>query len=286
MELTLTNKDKKLLSILACVLIVVGLGWYLIRPLYERSSELDLQIEEAQLTQQEMQLKMQMYPVSQRNYEELKAQAAEATKDYYDLLTTQEVDKEITNIIIGQNLECVNLNISRMAPTESVPYPRSVKANAEEIGAMFPDYAAETEAAADTSDLSPEEQAEAYASSSTAPTAVQDAGVQDQIYSYQVHVTVEGREAAYQKLLDLLSNDYPAIRVTGVSYQQGAAKMIVRPDGSTTEGQSVEQMNLDLELYMCNKALYAQSNSSTAEGSSAAEALADMLLGTLMGAGS
>jgi hypothetical protein len=77
--------------------------------------------------------------------------------------------------------------------------------------------------------------------------------VQDQIYSYQVTMTVEGTETQYQSLIDLLTNSYPAIHVKSVSFQQGAVKLLLQEDGSTVRDTSAKQLVLGLELYMCDK---------------------------------
>ena len=51
-------------------------------------------------------------------------------------------------------------------------------------------------------------------------------------------------------------NGYPAIRVTSIAYQQGQARMRVQQDGTTVREEGSRQLELGLDMYMCNKQLY------------------------------
>ena len=79
MQMKLTSKDKFLLSLLAFVLIAVGFVYYIIMPTMTRLDDLDLEIEDAQMEQQQMKLKIAMYPDYQQNFKDLQQAAADET---------------------------------------------------------------------------------------------------------------------------------------------------------------------------------------------------------------
>jgi hypothetical protein len=207
----MTDHDKKLISWLISALIVIGFVYYLIMPLYERIEELDDELLVAEMDRDEMELTIALYPATLSTNEELKSQAAEVSADYYDLMSSQEVDRELTNIVLDNGLESVNLQIQPMALAQTTAYIRSELAKEEEVEA------------------------------------------QEQIYSYQVQMTMQGSETDYQKMVDLFTNSYPAIRVQAISYQLGAPVMELQEDGTMSQQEAVRQLVLNLELYMCDK---------------------------------
>jgi hypothetical protein len=228
MQMQMTQRDKKLLSALASVLIIVGFVWYLIMPMLDQRTQLEDEILVAEMDRDEMEMKIARFPSTQKTNEELISTVAEVAADYYDLMTSQEVDRELTNIVLNMGLESVNLNISSMTLATTEAYVRSELARNGELSDSL--------ASLDDSD---------------GTSASSD--VQDQIYSYQVTMTVEGTETEYQNLIDLLTNSYPAIHVSSVSFQQGAVKLVLQEDGTTVRDTSSKQLSLGLELYMCDK---------------------------------
>ena len=264
MQMKLTSKDKFLLSVMAFVLIAVVFIYYLIMPTMTRMDDLDLEIADAQMEEQEMKMKIAMIPDYQKSFQELQQAAADETADYYDLMTSQEVDREITGIVLAHGLESVGLNIQPATYTVANPYSRSELARAEkeqlvadalEAGASEEDSGTVTDAIDEgmqNQKQALEDAAAAYEGDSH-PVRVD---YQDQIYTCVIRLSVEGEEANYQQLIDSLVNGYPAIRVTGISYQEGLSRMMVLPDGSTELQEGPRQLVLDMEMYMCDKSLY------------------------------
>jgi hypothetical protein len=175
-----------------------------------------------------MAMKIAQYPATLKTNEELKNTVAEVAADYYDLMTSQEVDREMTNIVLNMGLESVNLDIRPMTLATTSAYVRSELARNAELESSL-EALNDSDGTEDTS------------------------SVQDQIYSYQVTMTVEGTDAQYQNLIDLLTNSYPAIHVRSVSFQQGTVKLLLQEDGSTVRDTSARRLVLGLELYMCDK---------------------------------
>ena len=261
MEMKFTKKDKRLLMILACVVILVFIGWYAIVPAMERADKLENDIEQAQPAQKEMEVQIAMYPSYLESLGQARQEAANATAEYYDLITAQEVDRELTNIVIGQGLECVDLYIEPLEYTQAEPYVRSQLARQEAQETVL-----QTEMTAQE-----RQDAELTAAQNleNAPADTQtEAQVQEQIYTCRIRLTVEGRDNAYRNLIDLFVNTYPSIRVTGIRYQTGQARMVVLEDGSTEYQDGQEQLVLNMEMYMCDKRLYQQDAQTEGESES------------------
>ena len=237
MQITMTERDKKLLAMLACVLILVGFVWYLIIPMSDQIEKLDEEIAIAEMDKMNMEIKISQFPITEKQNEELKVQVVEAATEYYDLMTSQDVDKELTNVVLKENLECVNLEIRPIALTEIKGYVRSSLVRQSEAEALLNSLAA---AAAEGEE--------------TAPAPVEEL-VQDQIYSYEVKLTAEGEEEDYQNLIDLLTDGYPAILVREINYKESTPKMILLEDGTLVEEEPVRQLILGLELYMTDKSV-------------------------------
>ncbi len=255
MQMKITEKDKKLLSILASVLILVMLGWYVVMPAYERTKQKKQEIEMAEMEVQEMDMKIAMYPGYSAEIDGLKQRTAEATSRYYDRMSSQEVDRELTGIVLANDLECVNLNIQPLVFAEESPYVRSDMAAAEA-----------------------QEQAEGGSASSG-----EGEEVQDQVYTCKVSMTVAGGDEALQRLVDLFVNDSPSIRVTSLSYQEGNTRMRVQEDGSMVEEEPKRQLVLNLNIYMCDKSLYGQAQ--PGEGGDSLDALSERLQSLITGGG-
>lgn len=273
MEMKITQHDKFLLSALACVLILVGFVWYLILPATEKADELNTQVETASQEKEEMQMRLTSYLETMSNYEEKSAQAKAAAADYYDLMTSQEVDRELTNIAVSNGLEVTDLNIQPLALAEVEPYVRSALARGEVLDQAVDSADA---AASDGSSANTDTAASDSSSSTTGTTssqseaiaAVEAAGssdssaeetgtaAQDEIYVYQVAMTLDGTEEEYQKIIDLFNNkeSYPAIRVTGLAYKDAEMTTVVNEDGSLEEVEGNRTLVLNLEMYMCDKA--------------------------------
>lgn len=236
MQITMTERDKKLLAMLACVLILVGFVWYLIIPMSDQIDKLDEEIAIAEMEKMNMEIKISQFPITEKQNEELRGQVAEAATEYYDILTSQDVDKELTNIVLKENLECVNLEIRPIALTEIEGYVRSSLVRQSEAEKILNSLTA-------------------AASESTEEAAPVEKLLQDQIYSYEVTLTAEGDEDDYQNLIDLLTDDYPAILVREIHYKESTPKMILLEDGTLVEEEPVRQLILGLELYMTDKSV-------------------------------
>ncbi|MDD3796683.1 MAG: type II secretion system protein GspM, partial [Lachnospiraceae bacterium] len=97
----MTERDKKLITLLAVVVILVVFFNYFFIPLKKESDELDASIETAQLQKSEMEVKIASLPILEGNFEDLKQKYPVSAQDYYPVMTSQEIDREITGMVLN-----------------------------------------------------------------------------------------------------------------------------------------------------------------------------------------
>lgn len=184
MNMTMTERDKKLLVLLAVVVIVYVFTQVLIFPELGRSEELDEQIMSGEDQRFAMEMKKVELPGMEKQNEELREEYEARRADYYPMLTSQSVDREITGILLDHGMEIDNMEI-RMADAPSALAP----------------YAA--------SELAEETQEDG------APVQ------QTQVYAAEIAVTCSGSERQMQELLDFLTDEKQAIAVRQYEYVGG-----------------------------------------------------------------
>lgn len=134
------------------------------------------------------------------------------------MLESEEVDKEVTGIVLSCGMQALNLNI--VMPQQGVAVT------------MYP-YA-ETEAGTLSPDTADTEEA---------------AGTQSFVYAPLVTLTASGSKAQVDNLIDTMTRDYPAIRLRNYSRQR-------QTSGWEEESfTGMESVSLELELYMCDRSV-------------------------------
>lgn len=213
----LTNRDKKLLGFLAVIIVLFVFVRILILPQTEKYFALDNSILLAEQDKYEMDLKMVSLPGTQKMNEELHKQLEEAAALYYPLMSSQEIDREVTGFLLKYGLVIENLVITMpSAPSDLEPYAASKMAAAQQEE--------ETEQSAEI--------------------------VQNQIYAAEVIAKCVGTEAQMTELIDFLVNENPSISVTGYSYEKSASA------GETGDSaQGVQKiLTIGLQLFMYDRA--------------------------------
>lgn len=233
----LTERDKKLLLMLAYFVIIVGFGAFVFRPLIGYYSALgdNITLLEAQKEEMDAQL------AEARGLEQRRAELADlfrvSTRDLYPMLGSEEVDKEITGIVLSCGMQAMSLNIAmpeESAGLQMYPYAETEQAVVLPGDAAAADFAAVPEIG-DT-----EQQ-----------TAEDEAAGQSYIYAPVVTLTAVGSSAQADELIDRLTGDYPAIRLRSYSRQLQSADYM-------ESSMEQELLSLELELYMCDKSVLEQ----------------------------
>ena len=230
----LTNRDKKLLILLAVVLIAAGFGRLAVWPLKQQIQERSEKQEQLEIEKQAMEMKIAQAPSVKMMAEAMHTDYTNTMSDFYDRLKTQEVDNQITQIILQHNLAAVESSIRISEDPLTVEYYQYSAAaladeseNQEEISSS-----AEEAVAAESGESSESENTE------------KDGNV---FYTAEVSLTVLGSLEQNQSFLDDLTNNYPAIRVTGYSQTEQ------EENGRAT---GVFSLRAAMEVYTCDKTVF------------------------------
>lgn len=112
MSLKLTEKDKKLLLFLVIVLLVFGVGYCIIVPLYKTNQELTEQISEVRLQQIESETKLNNLAVIESACNSKKEEVAVLEEEFLAPMTATGVDNLLTTMAFEHGTIVQNLTIS------------------------------------------------------------------------------------------------------------------------------------------------------------------------------
>lgn len=214
----LTERDKKLLLMMAYLVVIIGFGAFVFKPLINYYMDMGDEIVLLEAQKEEMDARIAEEPGLERRRNELADLYRISTQDYYPMLESEEVDKEVTGIVLSCGMQALNLNI--VMPQQGVAVT------------MYP-YA-ETEAVTFSPDTADTEEA---------------AGTQSFVYAPLVTLTASGSKAQVDNLIDTMTRDYPAIRLRNYSRQR-------QTSGWEEESfTGMESVSLELELYMCDRSV-------------------------------
>ncbi len=189
MNMTITESDKRLLSFLTAVLLLLLLVFLVLRPLADKNSDLKRQITAAKDQEVVMDLGAALAGDAEKVEEETGEQLEETLKRYYQNLQSQDAEKMVTTLLLNHRMQIKNLTVT-MPDTKSDLkwYQYSEKAATEIAG---------------------EEKIEG----------------QTGIYAVRVLGGAEGSRADMLALLTDISENYPAISIAAVEWVENTGSL-------------------------------------------------------------
>lgn len=128
MKMGMTQRDKKLLVFLTLFVIIVGIGYWGVYPMVKDILSYNTEIEEAKALKALNEQKIAELPVLEKEGERLTQVILDAKKDYYPLMTSDEIDKLFTGMALDYNLYAYQMDIKIDENEARVePYVYSVK---------------------------------------------------------------------------------------------------------------------------------------------------------------
>lgn len=118
MNMTITESDKRLLSFLAAVLLLLLLAFLVLRPLADKNSDLKRQITAAKDQEVVMDLGAALAEDAGTVEEETGEQLEETLKRYYQNLQSQDEEKMVTTLLLNHRMQIKNLTVT-MPDTKS-----------------------------------------------------------------------------------------------------------------------------------------------------------------------
>lgn len=246
LEMKFTERDKKLIVFLSLFLLIVGIGYFVVRPLYEKVGQLQAQADELELQVEQTQNYLVRLPQLRKVNEELQGQKRDELQIFYPYMESQELDKMITGLTLHESLGAKNLTITIPdEPYVITPYFLSVPQPDEEGQLSESEQAYEAETSGDAVGQTDEAQ--------TPDAQAGTDGSEQVLYVATLAVDATGTHEQLQAYIDLLSDDgeYPAIQVN--SYTWNRENTVGTDELGAFMMQSGEELHIELSVYMQGK---------------------------------
>lgn len=232
MNVTITESDRRMLSILAAFVLAAAYFFLVFRPLSERNSQLQKEI--TQVKEQENAMN-----ISASLAEEVIAQEQQAREEldnillcFYPMLQSQEAENMLTVLMLNHNLQIQNMSITaESTPSELNWYQYSSRA---------------------TQEMTADEQARAEEENAA---IIDDFG----IYTIRITCAAEGSRQNLMAFVDDISLNYPSISILGTEWSneekpaRTAAEENLAEEGVETPAASVAGttgLTISVEVYM------------------------------------
>ena len=246
LEMKFTERDKKLIVFLSLFLLIVGIGYFVVRPLYEKVGLLQAQADELEMQVEQTQSYLVRLPQLRKVNEELQGQKQDELQIFYPYMESQELDKMITGLTLHESLGAKNLTITIPdEPYVITPYFLSVPQPDEEGQLSESEQAYEAETSGDAAGQTDEAQ--------TTDAQAGTDGSEQVLYVATLAVDATGTHEQLQAYIDLLSDDgeYPAIQVN--SYTWNRENTVGTDELGAFMMQSGEALHIELSVYMQGK---------------------------------
>lgn len=242
MQTTLTERDKKLLIFLSLFVIVVGIGYWGLRPIYKNIKETDEAIVDAQELKDSNELKIQQLPIYERDSAELEKSIVTARQSFYPIMTSDELDKMFTGMVLDYNLYSYFLRINiDEEELQSEPYQYSKKALGMEEE--------EEEGPPEDLDTYDAQSVDDYAEDQYAIPEFEDEKPQTGIYEAQVNMQVGGRAEDLQRLIDDLSVQKDKMLLNSYAWSRNRDDLQIISDENPIKNQDRVEFTVSLFMY-------------------------------------
>ncbi len=243
MNLTLTERDKKLLGLTACLAILAVFGVHLIRPALAEQEALGGEYEAARQKQQEYQAQIDARAALDDSIAQNEAALKTAGEPYYpDGLETRQMDDIITGLALKNGLFPQSLTLTEAVPGAVRAY-LAVQEQADGSAAPADEAADQTGEAADApqadGSASPAEDADQTGEAADAPQT--DGGV----YIGTATLSAQGDVSQWLHFLDEVERSCKGLRVTNFSISDYDYVE------NNTQAVSTSLITGTLEIYLC-----------------------------------
>ena len=271
MKTQLTERDKKLLFGLGIIAIIAAFVLLGIRPLISSIQDRDDQITTAKDTLAIDQQEQAALPVMQKSNSDAESEITADTKDYYDKMTSDEVDKLLTSLVLSEGLSSKDLTITMPdaeADVSKYLYAESTaESSAEGTDMSSADSTASgtessTESSASGKTNLTDSAAYESEASDMASSADSTGMAGTNVYAVEATMTVFGPQATCQKLIDDLTVQYPSMRLTGFAWDETAYNTITTDSNGNIvvpTDSDTKVLKMNLEIYMVDRTAQKES---------------------------
>ena len=234
MNIVVTERDKRLLRLVACVAILAIFGLYMIRPAITRREILQDEYDTAERKQQEYQMQIATLATIDEIIAQNQAALDTASEKYYKGdLETRQMDDIITGIALENGLFPQALTLTEAAPGSVAAY---LTDETQTDAPAAPADSTDTSAAADSTDAS---------GTDTALAAAAAYEPVNYIYLGTATISAQGEVTQWLNFLDEVHRKYKGLRVTNFSITD------FNYIQNNTQAVSTKLITGTLEIYMC-----------------------------------
>ncbi len=297
MKSTMTERDKKLLVGMLIGVIIVAIGYWGIIPQIKAYNKISSKIENEQKEKKVNELKVMNVGAIQVQANNYESQIAEKKDEFYQMLSSSEVDRMMTEMATNNNLEIYELNFNMpTSPSERLAYKNSELYNTQLV--QIAEYDGGTEEEADENTLA------GLDTNTSSKTKIKtEAEINEEIfgeteggyrpntdiYAVPVSMTVSGELSDLNNFIDdIINNDK---RILMIGYAWGEYRSVINNSvaesedtAEEAEGESSDEagvsseeieeekatitkksLTIRLEIYMCDTSDVASTGDATQE---------------------
>lgn len=129
---SLSKREKTLIYILVCMIVFIGGIFLLVLPSFEQYSKAKSAYDEASDQLVITKASVPDYTTLDANVKKVKKELAEIRKSFYEEMDKEDLDQEITQLVVEHNLVPVNLSMSEIASEEVMNYEAYLKSLSKE----------------------------------------------------------------------------------------------------------------------------------------------------------
>lgn len=251
LEMQMTARDKKLLIFLTVFVLVVGIGYWGVKPQIKAAIELSEEIEIQETNEYMNQLKISELPIFEKDIEDYETEIAESKENYFKMMTSDQVDKYMTGMALSYNLYCYDLAIfipEEPVKTEAYQYSSRYIENQNSYDEYFDEEDDEI-AEDDMGELSDYELLDEIV------FAEEDEMVADEftgVYEAKVSMRLGGNEGDIQRFIDDFSINDMEVLVNSYSWNDVETASF-NEELEDYEVKVERVLNIDISLFMCEE---------------------------------
>lgn len=250
MKMELTQKDKRLLIFLAIFVTVVGLGYWGIYPSVKAIKSIDDEKVVQQQIKEANKAKIAMLPIITKDNEALEEEIAKTRAEFFEIMSSDEIDKLMTGMAISYSLHADSLDIQipdKMSDRGPYQYSdKFVNPEAYEEEEEEPLISIQTQASA--VDEYAEEIAEHEADEEFEE---EEEKVLTGIYDVHLVMRLTGEESRLQRFIDDVSDYGNKLQVSAYRWVE-TSNVNVNDEGQYVVNTG-KALVIELDMYMCEE---------------------------------
>lgn len=261
-EMQMTERDKKLLIFLAVFVIVVGIGYWGIRPLIMDVIDIKDHIVEADDTWTLNQMKIAEIPVLEADNDVYEEEIKEARQHFYPMMKSDQIDKLMTGMVLSYNLYSYDLSIKMpTAEASSTAYKYSEKylsdiaeAEARELEALQEEEEkeAESKSKSKTKTKSKSKYDDLDAAMEMPELDISFEDLATGVYAVDISMRLGGDEEDIQRFIDNLSVTDQELMIKSYEWTSNQ-QMRFDEEAQDYVMDTSRILNINLVLYMCEE---------------------------------